>query len=241
MAEKKGKVYLVGAGIGNVAHLTIKAYKILKSSQVLVYDALVDIELLKLLPPDCLKLEMGKRGGKPSTYQKYINQLLIKYCHQGMQVIRLKSGDPFIFGRCASEIYALKTAGCKFEVVPGISSALAAPLLASIPLTDPLMSSCFAVLTAHEPDLLDWDALSRINTLVVLMGGKSLGEIVRQLLKNHRSSNTPVAIIRWAGTNQQRIWMGTLANILKKTGEEKLSPTIIVIGEVVELRKYLQL
>ena len=240
MTEQKGKVYLVGAGTGDVAYLTVKAYNLLKNAEVLVYDALVDEELLQLLPPDCLKLEMGKRGGKPSTPQQDINEILIKYCLQGKQVIRLKSGDPFIFGRCAAEIAALKTARCEFEVVPGISSALAAPLLAGIPLTDPVMSRCFAVLTAHEPDALDWDALSRIETLVILMGGKYLEEIVHQLLKHQRSHHTPVAIIRWAGTSRQQVWTGTLANIVEQTRGEKLSPTIIVIGEVVELRRYLQ-
>ncbi len=240
MTGQKGKVYLVGAGPGDVAYLTVKAYNLLGNAQVLVYDALVDVELLQLVPPDCLKLEMGKRGGKPSTPQRDINQLLVKYCRQGKQVIRLKSGDPFIFGRCTAEIEALKTAGCDFEVVPGISSALAAPLLAGIPLTDPVMSRCFAVLTAHEPDALDWDALSRIETLVILMGSKHLPEIVSQLLRHQRSPHTPVAIARWAGTSQQQVWTGTLETIVEQTSGELLSPTVIVIGEVVELRRYLQ-
>jgi uroporphyrin-III C-methyltransferase len=239
MTEQKGKVYLVGAGPGDVAYLTVQAYNLLQNAQVLVYDALVDAELLQLLPPNCLKLEMGKRGGEPSTPQQDINQLLIKYCRQGKQVIRLKSGDPFVFGRCATEIAALKTAGCEFEVVPGISSALAAPLLAGIPLTDPVMSRCFAVFTAHDPDALDWDALSRIETLVILMGGKCLEEIVNQLLRHKRSQHTPVAIIRWAGTSQQQIWTGTLANIIEQTHGEIISPAVIIIGEVVELRNFL--
>ncbi|NJM73983.1 MAG: uroporphyrinogen-III C-methyltransferase [Scytonema sp. RU_4_4] len=265
MAEQKGKVYLVGAGPGDIEYLTLKAYRLLSSAEVLVYDALVDAELLQCVPPDCLKLNVGKRGGQPSTPQAEINELLVKYCQQRKQVIRLKSGDPFIFGRCTSEIEALKAAGCEFEVVPGISSALAAPLLAGIPLTDSVMSRCFAVFTAHEPDALDWEALSRLETLVILMGGQHLAEILHRLMRQGRSALalweplrerrspeckahapqtlsplTPIAIIRWAGTPQQQIWTGTLENILEQTSGASLSPAVIVIGEVVGLRSYLQ-
>ncbi|WP_066380019.1 uroporphyrinogen-III C-methyltransferase [Anabaena sp. CA = ATCC 33047] len=235
-----GKVYLVGAGLGDVAYLTVKADNLLAVAEVLVYDALVDEQLLKCVPPDCLKLDVGKRGGKPSTPQTEINQLLIKHCQDGKQVVRLKSGDPFIFGRCTSEIEALKANNCEFEVIPGISSALAAPLLAGIPLTDPVLSRCFAVFTAHEPEALDWEALSRLETLVILMGGKNLSEIVHQLRRHGRSLLTPIAIIRWAGTPQQQIWTGQLGNILEKTALVSLSPAVIVIGEVVGLSNYLQ-
>jgi uroporphyrinogen III methyltransferase/synthase len=240
MTQEKGKVYLVGAGPGDVAYLTVKAYNLLAAAQVLVYDALVDAQLLQCVPPDCLKLDVGKRGGKPSTTQAEINKLLVKHCQQGKQVIRLKSGDPLIFGRCTSEIQALKASGCDFELVPGISSALAAPLLAGIPLTDPVLSRTFAVLTAHEPEVLDWEALSRLETLVILMGGQHLPEIVDQLVRYGRSHLTPIAIIRWAGTPRQQIWTAQLGNILEQTTQLSISPAVIVIGEVVGLRKYLQ-
>lgn len=240
MTQERGKVYLVGAGLGDVAYLTVKANDLLTVAQVLVYDALVDAQLLQCVPQDCLKLDVGKRGGKPSTPQVEINKLLVEYCQQGKQVVRLKSGDPFIFGRCTSEIEALKASGCDFEVVPGISSALAAPLLAGIPLTDPALSRCFAVFTAHEPDALDWEALSRLETLVILMGGRHLPEIINQLVRHGRSPDTPIAIIRWAGTPNQQIWTAQLNNILKQTTGLSLSPVVIVIGEVVGLRKYLQ-
>jgi uroporphyrinogen III methyltransferase/synthase len=223
-----------------VAYLTVKAYNLLATAQVLVYDALVDAQLLECVPPNCLKLDVGKRGGKPSTTQGEINKLLIKYCQQGKQVIRLKSGDPLIFGRCTSEIEALKASGCDFQLVPGISSALAAPLLAGIPLTDPVLSRCFAVLTAHEPEVLDWEALSRLETLVILMGGQHLPEIIHQLVRHGRSHLTPIAIIRWAGTPHQQIWTAQLGNILEQTTRLSLSPSVIVIGEVVGLHKYLQ-
>ncbi|MEH2323950.1 MAG: uroporphyrinogen-III C-methyltransferase [Nostoc sp.] len=238
--QEKGKVYLVGAGPGDVAYLTVKAYNLLANAQILVYDALVDAQLLQCVPPDCLKLDVGKRGGKPSTNQAEINKLLVKHCQQGKQVVRLKSGDPLIFGRCTSEIKALKASGCDFELVPGISSALAAPLLAGIPLTDPVLSRTFAVLTAHEPEVLDWEALSRLETLVILMGGQHLPEIVHQLVRHGRSHLTPIAIIRWAGTPNQQIWTAQLGNIIEQTTKLSLSPAVIVIGEVVGLRKYLQ-
>ncbi|MEA5505458.1 uroporphyrinogen-III C-methyltransferase [Halotia wernerae UHCC 0503] len=240
MTEAKGKVYLVGAGPGDVAYLTVKAYNLLGKAQVLVYDALVDEQLLRCVPLDCLKLDVGKRGGKPSTPQAKINKLLVKYCQENKHVVRLKSGDPFIFGRCTGEIAALQAANCEFEVVPGISSALAAPLLAGIPLTDTVLSRCFAVLTAHEPEALDWEALSRLETLVILMGGRHLPEIVDQLIRHGRSHLTPIAIIRWAGTPNQQIWTAQLGNILEQTAGLSLSPVVIVIGEVVGLHNYLQ-
>ncbi|WGV24475.1 uroporphyrinogen-III C-methyltransferase [Halotia branconii] len=240
MTEAKGKVYLVGAGPGDVAYLTVKAYHLLGQAQVLVYDALVDDQLLDCVPLDCLKIDVGKRGGKPSTPQAEINQLLVKYCQENQQVVRLKSGDPFIFGRCTAEIEALQKSDCEFEVVPGISSALAAPLLAGIPLTDTVLSRCFAVLTAHEPEALDWEALSRLETLVILMGGRHLPEIVHQLVRHGRSRLTPIAIIRWAGTPHQQIWTAQLGDILEQTAGLSLSPVVIVIGEVVGLRNYLQ-
>lgn len=234
-----GKVYLVGAGPGDVNYLTVKAQQLLAQAEVLIYDALVDSTLLQLVKSDCLKLDVGKRGGKASTPQVEINRLLVEHCQQGKLVIRLKSGDPFIFGRCTSEIEALRSSGCHFEVIPGISSALAAPLLAGIPLTDPVLSRCFAVFTAHEPDALDWEALAQIETLVVLMGGHHLAEIVHQLARHGKSLHTPVAIIRWAGTPEQQVWIADLENIVAQT-EISLSPVVIVVGEVVRLRNYIQ-
>jgi len=240
MTECIGKVYLVGAGPGDVDYLTVKARRLLWVAEVLVYDALVDAQLLQLVKPSCLKLDVGKRGGQPSTPQAEINQLLVEQCQLGKQVVRLKSGDPFIFGRSTSEIEALISSSCPFEVVPGISSAMAAPLLAGIPLTDPVLSRCFAVLTAHEPDALDWETLAGIETLVILMGGQQLASVVHQLLRHGRSLQTPVAIIRWAGCPQQQVWTASLGNIVEQTVGVSLSPVVIVIGEVVGLRNYLQ-
>ncbi|MEG4058110.1 MULTISPECIES: uroporphyrinogen-III C-methyltransferase [unclassified Microcoleus] len=239
MKNQKGKVYLVGAGPGDCNLMTVRSHKLLSQAEVLIYDALIDIPQLELIPATCRKIQVGKRGGKPSTQQQEINRLLVENCQLGKKVIRLKSGDPFIFGRSSSEIQALITAGCEFEVIPGISSALAAPLLAGITLTDPVMSRCFAVMSAHEPDALEWEALVQIETLVILMGGRNLSEIIWQLQKHGRSTQTPIAIIRDCGRPEQQIWLGTLSNIVQQTAGQSLSPCVIVIGEVVRLREYL--
>ena len=239
MNVTKGKVYLVGSGPGNLAYLTIQAYNLLVSAEVLVYDALISEEILKIVPKNATLIEVGKRGGKPSTPQKEIDKIIVEECQKGKQVIRLKSGDPFIFGRVASEIQALQNANCNFEVIPGISSALAGPLLSGIPLTDPVLSRCFAVLSAHEPDALDWESLAKIETLVILMGSRELDEIINQLHRHGKPISTPVAVIRSTSQPNQKIWIGNIGNISFKTNGESLSPAIIVIGEVVRLREFL--
>jgi uroporphyrin-III C-methyltransferase len=212
----------------------------------LVYDALTDHapgetlqeRLGTIVPAHCLFVPVGKRGGRESVPQAEINRLLVDYCHQGKQVVRLKSGDPFIFGRVMAEIEALRETHCPFEVIPGLSSALAAPLLAGIPLTDPVLSRGFGVFSAHEPDALNWSAIAQLDTIVLLMGGRHLGEILQKLQAHHRSPQTPIAIIRWAGQPQQEVWIGTLMNIAQKVGRSSLSPCVIVVGEVVRLREW---
>jgi uroporphyrinogen III methyltransferase / synthase len=233
------KVYIVGAGPGDVAYLTIRAQQILTQAEVLIYDALVDRGLLALVPANCALIDVGKRGGRPSMPQSEIDLLLVEYAQTDRTVVRLKSGDPFIFGRVTAEIDALTAAECDFEVVPGLSTALAAPLLAGIPLTDPVLSRGFAVISAHLPDDLDWDALARIPTVVMMMGARQLGEIVAQLLKHDRSATTPIAIIRWAGTSQQQVWVSDLGGIILATEGAELSPAVIIVGQVVRLREYI--
>ena len=233
MLNDKGKVYLVGAGVGNIGYLTLRAKELLAGAEDLIYDALVDQQLLELVPSDCLKLDVGKRGGKVSTPQTKINQLLVAYCLQGKQVVRLKSGDPLIFGRAIEEILALQTADCDFELVPGISSVLAAPLLANIPLTDRELSTCFAVCSGHQPDLLNWQALAAIDTLVVLMGTRTLSEIITRLLEAGKDPNEQIVIIRNCSQREQEIFSGTLTDIVNSTKGISLSPAVIVIGKVV--------
>jgi uroporphyrinogen III methyltransferase / synthase len=234
------KVYIVGAGPGDISYLTIRAQAVLAQAQVLIYDALVDRGLLNLVPDTCVLVNVGKRGGKPSMLQAEIDLLLVEYAQTGQIVVRLKSGDPFIFGRVTAELDALIAADCDYEVVPGLSTALVAPLLAGIPLTDPVLSKGFAVVTAHLPDDLDWSALARLPTLVILMGARQLAEIVTRLLKHDRSTTTPIAIIRWAGTPQQQVWVSELGRVVVETGEIELSPAVIIIGQVVGLRAYLR-
>lgn len=236
--NNRGKVYLVGAGTGNINYLTVRGKQLLANAEVLIYDALVDSQLLDLTPDDCLKLNVGKRGGQASTPQAQINQMLVAYCLQGKQVVRLKSGDPLIFGRATPEIDTLQQAGCDFELVPGISSALAAPLLAGIPLTDKHLSNCFAVLSGHQPEQLDWQALAQIDTLVILMAGRTLAKIRENLLACGRSPAEPVAIIRNCSRQDQEIFWGTLTDIVKKTQGVTLSPAVIIIGKVVELSNH---
>jgi uroporphyrinogen III methyltransferase/synthase len=240
MNNIRGKVYILGAGPGDYGLMTVRSQQVIAQAEILVYDALVDLPQLELLPANCVKIDVGKRGGKPSTSQQEINKLLVENCHAGKQVVRLKSGDPFIFGRSTSEIQALKEGNCEFEVIPGISSALAAPLLAGIPLTDPVMSRCFAVMSGHDPDELDWEALVQIETLVILMGASNLINILHQLERHGRSYQTPIAIIRDCGRTSQEIWTGTIANITQKTLGKSLSPCVIIVGEVVRLREYLR-
>ncbi|GBF80310.1 uroporphyrinogen-III C-methyltransferase [Aphanothece sacrum] len=231
-----GQVYLVGAGLENIAYLTLRAYHLLSHAEVLIYDALIDSQLLNLVPYNCLKINVGKRGGLPSTKQETINKYLVDYCLEGKQVVRLKSGDPLIFGRVNPEINALIKANCNYELVPGISSALAAPLLAGIPLTDKVLSRCFTVLTGHQPDLLDWEALAKIDTLVILMGGRTLSIIIQCLQDKGLAITTPIAIIRHSGNHKQQVWLGTLGDILDKVYGVSLSPAVIIIGEVVTLK-----
>ncbi|RMF68125.1 MAG: uroporphyrinogen-III C-methyltransferase [Cyanobacteria bacterium J069] len=234
-----GFVSIIGAGPGEADYLTLRGQARLINAEAIVYDALISPDLLSLAPADCQRIHVGKRGGQPSLDQSAIDRLLVELCQQGLRVVRLKSGDPFVFGRTTSEIQALQASECAFEVVPGISSALAGPLLAGIPLTDPVLSRSFAVVSAHDPDALDWQALSGIDTLVVLMGARQLSIIVERLIARGRSPQTPVAIIRWAGHPQQQVWLSTLEAVVRQTAHETLSPAVITIGDVVALRPFL--
>ncbi|MFM2432479.1 MAG: hypothetical protein RLZZ511_3693 [Cyanobacteriota bacterium] len=239
ISDQLGKVYIIGAGCGTADYLTLRAAKLLQQAEVLVYDALVDAEIQQLVPARCDRIFVGKRGGQPSIKQSEIDQLLVHHCQQGKQIVRLKTGDPLIFGRTTSEIQALKAADCRFELIPGISSALAAPLFAAIPLTDLVLSKSFTVTSAHDPEILDWATLSAIDTLVILMGGRNLATILDRLLAHGKSAQSAIAIIQWAGQPEQRIWTGTLADIGYQTKGESLSPCVMVIGEVVRLREFL--
>lgn len=232
-----GRVFLVGAGLGTVDFLTVRGRAVLEQAEVVIYDALGAEGLLDLLPEGCLRVFVGKRGGEASTPQTEINRLLVEYGKSGQRVVRLKGGDPYIFGRSHSEVVALKNAGIEFEVVPGISSALAAPLLAGIPLTHQSLSRGFFVGTAHDLAAFDWAALAKLETLVFLMGGRNLGEICDRLMGEGRSPNFPIAIVKAAGLPEQQVWIGTLQTITAQLESvKKLSPCVIIVGEVVALQ-----
>ncbi len=235
-----GKVYIIGAGPGDTSHLTIRAQQLLASADVVIYDALVDEGVLNFLPAHCERVYVGKRGGQPSITQPEINQILIDRSQQAEQVVRLKSGDPFVFGRTTSEVDALMMANCAYEVVPGLSTALSAPLLAGIPLTDAVLSYGFVVVTAHAPEELHWDALVQIPTVVILMGTSTLAATVKGLIDHGRSPQTPIAIIRWASLPQQEVLVSNLGHVVATVGDRNMSPAVIVIGEVVKLRPFLR-
>jgi uroporphyrinogen III methyltransferase/synthase len=234
----KGKAYIVGAGIGGLEFLTLRARDVISSAEVIICDDLVDRTLLDLAPAKAHCIIAGKRGGQESVKQPEINQMLVGYCLEGKQVVRLKSGDPWIFGRSLPEILALQTANCEWEVVAGISSAIAAPMLAGIPLTEVETSSCFAIMTGHDLDRLPWQAITQIPTLVILMGTNNLAGLLEKLQEG-KSADTAIAIVRWCGRVDQQVWSGTLADIQSKLPSGSLSPSVIIIGEVVKFHKTL--
>ncbi|MDX2255968.1 MAG: uroporphyrinogen-III C-methyltransferase [Pseudanabaenaceae cyanobacterium bins.39] len=237
-SPRQGKVFIVGAGIGGVDYLTVRAAHLLSQAEVIIYDDLIDRDLLDLVPKAATKIMAGKRGGQKSIQQSEINQMLVQYCLAEKQVIRLKSGDPWIFGRSLPEIMALQSAGCAWEVVLGISSAIAAPMLAGIPITEVSTSPCFAVMTGHDLDQLPWQAIAPMPTLIILMGTHNLAALMGRL-EESKPPETPVAIVRWCGRTNQEIWTGTIANILKQVPDVSLSPSVIIIGEVVKFRDHL--
>ncbi|MBI1993403.1 MAG: uroporphyrinogen-III C-methyltransferase [Deltaproteobacteria bacterium] len=237
---KKGKVYLVGAGPGDPGLMTVRGLELLRRAEVVVYDRLVNPVLLEEAPSAALRLFVGKGSGFHTLPQEQINGILIAQARLGSLVVRLKGGDPFIFGRGGEEAEALLAAGVPFEVVPGVSSAVAVPAYAGIPLTHRELSSSFAVITGHEAckaePSVDWARLSTaVDTLVILMGLKNFPLIVGKLLAHGRSPATPVALIRWGTTEEQQTVVGTLADIIDKAAVLQ-PPVVVVVGEVVALR-----
>lgn len=239
------KVYLVGAGPGDPGLLTVRGLELLRKAEVVVYDRLVNPDLLDEAPAKALRIFVGKLTGIHHLPQAEINALLIAHALRGRCVVRLKGGDPFVFGRGGEEAEALAKAGIPFEVVPGVSSAVAVPAYAGIPLTHRGLSSSFAVITGHEDGCkdgpgADWERLATaVDTLVVLMGARVLPRIVAKLLAHGRAPETPVALIRWGTTEAQETITGTLADILDKAASLR-PPVVAVIGDVVKLRDHLR-
>ena len=251
LPEKKTKenctapmVYLVGAGPGDPGLITVRGKQLLERAEVVIYDYLASKKLLKYVPRDAEFIYAGKRGGVKHTHtQEEINQMLIDRTLSGRRVIRLKGGDPFIFGRGGEEIEELVKEGITFEVVPGVTSATAAATYAGIPITHRQYTSTVAFVTGHEdptkPDSnIAWDKLATgVGTIVVYMGIKNLESITKKVIKYGRDPKTPVAVVRWASTSEQRTVVGNLENIASIVRKNNIKPpSLVVIGEVVNLR-----
>lgn len=239
-----GKVYLVGAGPGDPGLITVKGMDLLRRADVVIYDRLAPQELLSEARPDAELIDVGKVSQKPKQRytQEEINALLIQKANAGSMVVRLKGGDPFVFGRGGEEALACREAGIPFEVVPGITSAIAVPAYAGIPITHRTLSSAFVVFAGHddpndEATPLDYDALAKIGTLVILMGALQLPKITERLITAGLAPDTPAACIEWGTTNRQRVIEGTLATLPELVLTADFQPPLTtIIGAVASLR-----
>jgi uroporphyrinogen III methyltransferase / synthase len=241
-----GKVYLVGAGPGDPGLLTIKAADLLQVADCIIYDYLVNPAILRYAAPHAEKLYVGKNGGRRSWKQDDINQLLIQKANEHRLIVRLKGGDPFVFGRGGEEALALVEAGIEWEVVPGVTAGSSVAAYAGIPVTHRGLSSSVAFITGHEmpgksqPNIR-WEHLANgADTLVFFMGVANIHDIAEQLIQHGRSAATPVAVMRWGTYNEQEVYVSDLANIASVVEREQVkSPALIVVGEVVHLREKL--
>lgn len=238
-----GKAYIVGAGPGDPDLITVKALKCIQKADVVLYDRLVNRELLSEVRPECQLIYCGKQPGVHEMKQETINHLLVKFTKQGKVVVRLKGGDPFVFGRGAEEVEALAKNGLSYEVVPGITAGVAVPAYAGIPVTHRKMASSFAVVTGHrttgKPTDVNWENLAKgVDTLAIYMGITNLSYICEELQKHGKKGTTPVAIIQQGTTTEQRTVTGTLATIVGIVKREDIqNPAMIVVGEVVRFRE----
>jgi len=240
-----GKVYLVGSGPGDPELLTIKALRLIKEADVIVYDQLPGPEILASLPKSAELIDVGKYAGDHTLSQDEINRLLVDYASQGKTVVRLKGGDPYLFGRGGEEALELREAGIEFEVVPGITSAIAVPAYAGIPITHRDNASMVTIITGHEQkkdgSMLDWEWLSRsLGTLVILMGVSTLGTYIPELMRYGSDPDTPVAIIERGTRDDQVVTTGSLSTIVGIAEDRGVkAPAIVVIGDVVRLHEVL--
>lgn len=243
-----GFVSLVSAGPGDPDLLTVKGLRLVQRADVIVYDRLVNPVLLKECGTDVELIFVGKHGEglHPSVLQEHINALLIDRALAGKHVVRLKGGDPFIFGRGGEEALELRQAGVPFEIVPGISSAVAAPAYAGIPVTHRHVSASVTIVAGHEdphkgPSSHDWRALAGVGTLVILMGIGRIEAITETLMSCGRAAETPTAVVHWGTTLEQQTvtgTLGTIAAVVRSAGIK--APATLIIGEVVRLRDKLR-
>lgn len=242
MMKKKGKVFICGAGPGDPGLVTVRAMALLKMCDVILYDRLVGKEIIDQIPAKAEKVFVGRTVGDPTTHQDGTNKLMVQHAKKGKTVLRLKGGDPFIFGRGAEEAEYLIKHGIKFEIVPGITSAIASPAYAGIPLTHRRHSSSVAIVTGHEGAEKDelvirWGRLAgAVDTIVVLMGIEQLGQISNDLVKAGLKKSTRVAIVESGTTSKQRVVRGTLGTIAAAVKKSEVRPpAVIVIGKVAAL------
>lgn len=245
--SKRGFVYLVGAGPGDPGLFTLKGEQILKKAEVVVYDRLVSDRILALANPEAEFIYVGKASNQHALPQEKINELLVKKAAEGKVVVRLKGGDPFLFGRGGEEALFIKEHGFDFEVVPGITSAIAVPAYAGIPVTHRDSTSTLAIITGHEKpgkkeSSIKWEYIANgAGTLVFLMGVENLEFICQILLASGRSPDTPVALVRWGTLPNQEVLTGTLSDISDKVKKLNFKPpAVIIVGEVVNLREELK-
>jgi len=246
MANKKGIVYFVGAGPGDRGLITVKGSTLLAQAEVVLYDNLINTGLLDCCSPTAEKISVGKTGGEPSLTQEEINRLMLEKAQEGKRVVRLKGGDPFLFGRGGEEAQVLYQAGIPFQIVPGVPSAIAVPAYAGIPVTDRRYASSVAFITGHEAPSKDVSALAwpetahAADTLVFLMGMRNLTSIVEQLIYHGREPETPAAVIQRGTLGTQKVVAGTLDSICQLVQKHALKPPgILIVGDVVKLRREL--
>jgi uroporphyrin-III C-methyltransferase len=244
--RKKGKVFICGAGPGDPKLITIRAMEVLNNCDVVLYDRLVCKEIIDQIPVKSEKIYVGRSVGDSTTHQDITNDLMVEYAKNGKRVVRLKGGDPFIFGRGAEEAEYLFKHNIQFEIIPGITSAIGSAAYAGIPLTHRRFASSIAIVTGHEDpkkreSTVKWDTLAKtVNTIVILMGVEKLEYISHKLIKAGMSKESDVAIIENGTTKKQRIVKGNLSNIVGKAQEKEMkSPAIIIIGKVVSLQEKL--
>jgi uroporphyrin-III C-methyltransferase len=242
-ALEPGSVWLAGAGPGEPGLLSVLALHGLQQADVIVYDALVDNRILDHARPGAMLEYAGKRGGKPSAKQRDISHRLIELAREGRRVLRLKGGDPFVFGRGGEEALALVAAGIPFRIVPGISAGIGGLAYAGIPVTHREVNSAVAFITGHDasglvPDSVDWASLSRgAPVLVIYMALKHIEPIVARLLAAGRGADEPVAVVSKASTAEQAVLETTLGQVAAEVGASGLEPpALVVVGEVVRLR-----
>ncbi|MDN5106294.1 uroporphyrinogen-III C-methyltransferase [Aliarcobacter butzleri] len=235
------KVYLTGAGPGDVELLTLKAVKAIQNADILIYDRLVNPEILELVKKECELVYVGKEDKKHTLPQEDINELIYQASLKYENVVRLKGGDPFVFGRGAEEALYLKQRGIKFEIIPGITSAIAVPAYAGIPVTHRGLTTSFRVVTGHENpkkkiSQIEWETFLNDETIIFLMGYHNIEIISSKLLSLGKRKDYPCAVISKGTTTEQKVVVGTLEDIVEKS-KDLPTPVMIVIGEVVNLRE----